>query len=200
MLFRSVDGAGIGADDRREKSSFLAYVIQPILVAVLLALLSLPFVALSLDAADYGAAGGYTPNPVQVPPTDIGRWAGAFGAVLAAALVAGTIGAPAVRRHAKLGALFTMLVAWIVGIAALPLLPVLLHRDLGGDLGFVKICLDSCWAEIPTRNPAGGLYVLRFFWLAPVFAPVPFALLAVGVAYWTRMVRRWIPKQQPTLR
>jgi hypothetical protein len=194
-----VDGAGIGADDRRERSDFLAYELGPTLVAVFLALLSLPFVALSLDATDYGVATDYGIF-AQVPATDLGRWAGAFGAVMAAALVAGTIGAPLVRSHAVLGALFTILVAWVIGIAAVPVLPVLLHQNHGGYLGYAKFCLDSCSPEIHTNDPVSGLGELKFFWLGPLVEPVPFALLAAGVACWTRMVRRWIPKQQPTLR
>ena len=132
--------------------------------------------------------------------TDLGRWAGAFGAVMAAALVAGTIGAPLVRSHAVLGALFTILVAWVIGIAAVPVLPVLLHQNHGGYLGFAQFCLDSCSPEIHTNDPVSGLGELKLFWWGPFAEPVPFALLAAGVACWTRMVRRWIPKQQPTLR
>ncbi len=119
--------AGIKVDDGLEGSDFLTNVLGPTLLAIFLALLSLPFVALSLDAAESGAASGYGVSPVHVPEDDLGRWAGAIGAVVAAAVVAGTIGAPLVRAHAIRGALLTTLAAWVVGIAALPVLPLLLH-------------------------------------------------------------------------
>jgi len=69
--------------------------------------------------------------PDGLPLADLGRWSGAAGAVLAAALVAGTIGGLIVRRHAKLGGLLTVLLAWEVAIAAIPLLSSLFHLDVG---------------------------------------------------------------------
>jgi hypothetical protein len=206
MEDRSGAGEGIGRVEARDEigaglegSDFVKEVLKPTLLAVFFAILSLPFVALSLDAAEYGAASGYGVHPVHVPDGDLGRWAGAFGAVVAAALVAGTVGAPVVRVHAIRGALFTTLVAWVVGITALPVLPALLHLNRNGDLGFAMLCLDSCGPLIHTSDAFSGLGELKFFWLGPIVAPVAFGLLVVGAASWTRVVRRWIPKREPTL-
>jgi hypothetical protein len=188
--------AGVKVGDGLEGPDFLTNVLGPTLLAIFFAVLSLPFVALSLDAAEYGAASGYGASPVHVPGGDLGRWAGAFGAVVAAALVAGTIGAPLVRAHAIRGALFTTLAAWVVGITALPILPVLLHVNRNGDLGFGMLCLDSCGPLIHTRDALSGLGEVKLFWLGPIGAPVAFGLLVVGVACWTRVVRRWARKPE----
>jgi hypothetical protein len=190
------DEAGVKAGDGLERSDSLTNLYGPTLLAIFLALLSLPFVALSLDAAEYGAASGYGVSPVHVPGGDLGRWAGAFGAVVAAALVAGTIGAPWVRAHAIRGALFTTLAAWVVGITALPVLPVLLQVNRNGDLGFGMLCLDSCGPLIHTRDALSGLGEVELFWLGPIGEPVAFGLLVVGVAWWTRVVRRWARKPE----
>jgi hypothetical protein len=182
-----VDNSDVDNDGNREESDFLAYVLDPTLIAVLFGLLSLPFVALSLDATDSRVL-----NPAQVPWSDLGRWSGATGAVLAAALIAGTIGAPVARMHGVIGGLFTMLVAWIVAIAALPVLPVLLHFNHGGTLGFATYCPigpGTCRAAIIASEPLSGVQQVWLFWIAPLLAPGPFALLGLGVAYWTRTIR-----------
>lgn len=97
--------------------------IRPVVLATLFAALALPVVALSLDARYDQKGLGESLNPAQLPPTDLGRWIAAAGAVFAAAIIAGAIGAPIVRRHAVAGASFTVLTAWVVAIAALPILP-----------------------------------------------------------------------------
>jgi hypothetical protein len=193
-----VVGAG-GAGDAlqvRDESDSSADLLDPTLLALVLALLALPIVALSLDVANYGAAAGPDFKPAQVSVLDFGRWSGALGAVVAAALIAGTIGAPMVRIHEVIGGLFTLLVAWVVAMAALPVLPVLLHLNYGGSLGFASICpITTCQAGIGTRDAVGGVQQLWLFWAAPFFAPLSFATLGLGVAWWTRMVRSWAPEK-----
>jgi hypothetical protein len=176
---------------RLEGSDIRTRDLYPLLLAVLFALLSLPLVAMSLDAAEYGPASGYGVHPVAIPGDDLGRWSAAFGAVLAASLVGGAIGARWVRAHAILGALSTTLIAWIAGIAALPVMPALLHQNRAGYMGFVEICLDSCGSAIHTDDALNGVRELYLFWLGPLAAPVPFVALVVGVVCWTFAVRRW---------
>jgi len=162
----------------------------PTALAVLLALLSLPLVAISLDAvqappgSDYDSRGffdGCHFPVVALSLIDLGRWTAAAGAVLAAALVAGTIGGLIVRRHAKLGGILTLLLAWEVAIAALPLLPWLFHLDVA--LGF-----GGCGKPL---EPNDGLR-LAGYGLIPfsqLYQPVPFVLLLVGVIVWTTLLR-----------
>jgi hypothetical protein len=179
--------------------SFLAHVFDAALLALFFAILSLPFVAVSLDVGVYGAPSGLG---AQVSLSDLGRWTAAFGAVVAASLVAGTIGAPLVRANAILGALLTLVVAWGVAVVALPILPVLLHLNRDGNLGFVSPvwCFDVCGGPAMYANDIlSGLDRLGDSWMAPLRAPVPFALLVGGVARWTHVVRRRARKPESTL-
>jgi hypothetical protein len=164
----------------------------PTVLAVLLALVSLPFVALSLDAvqappgSDYDSRGLFEGCrfPVdRLPLTDLGRWTAAAGAVLAAALVAGTIGGLIVRRHAKLGGILTFLLAWEVAIAALPLLPWMFHLDMALGLGG--------WSCGKPLDPSDGVALAEKGLLGPFYEPVPFALLLAGVVAWTVLLRRF---------
>jgi hypothetical protein len=175
---------GIGRTDDLDESDFLAYFVDPTLLALLFGMLSLPVVALSLDLTD-------TP--------DIGRWVGVLGAVLAAALMAGTIGAPLVRADALLGGLLTLVIAWVVAIVALPVLPVLLGCNDGGSLGFGSFCPlagGNCQAAITASTVTSGLQQVWLFWVAPLVAPAPFAALLLGVIYWSRKVRSWTAERQ----
>jgi ABC-type branched-subunit amino acid transport system permease subunit len=165
----------------------------PTVLAVLLALLSLPLVAISLDA-DSGApcGGGLFSGRTCIydglPLANLGRWAAAAGAVLTAALVAGTIGGMVVRRHAVTGGILTVLLAWEVAVAALPWLPSLLDLDVG--FGFN----GSFGAQIQSSHPSSGLGVALLIPLLPLEwcrEPVPFVLLLAGVVAWTVILRRF---------
>lgn len=170
--------------------SSLFDLLVPTSLAVVLAMVSLPLIAWSLDAADYSTPVGYGITPAPLGMMDVSRWSAAFGAVLAAAVVAGTLGGPLTRKNAPLGALVTVALAWLVGVAALPLLPLLLHANLGGNLGFARVCLDTCAPQIWSRDPGDGVRVLPFAWLGPLVAPVPFVTLLAGVGCWTYVLRR----------
>ena len=159
----------------------------PTALAVCLALVSLPIVALSLDVVSV-TPGVYLTDPTRLSPIDFSRWSSAAGAVLAAGLVAGTLGGLVVRTHAKFGTVVTFVLAWQVGIAALPIVPALLHTNAG----FAYFCIDGCSAALDSRNPVTGLQaaVIPFALLpSPLFAPVAFAALSVGVAAWTKLLR-----------
>jgi hypothetical protein len=152
--------------------------VLPTGLALLFALLSLPLVALSFGATD--SSGNWA------PATALGQWSAAAGAVTLAALVAGTIGAPLVRRNAGGGAAITFVLALLVAIPASPLLPWI----LGQNVGIGRVCLDTCGSVTSTNNLGNSLRADLYFLLAPIVEPVPVATLALGVGLWTAAVRR----------
>jgi hypothetical protein len=154
---------------------------RPTELALLLALLSLPIVALTLSAT---TADSYLLDEA-VPAATLGQWSAAASAVFISAFVAGTLGAPAVRRHAKAGGLFTFLLALLVAIPALPLLPALLGQSVGAG----GVCY-WCSSATNTKNLLDGLGYDLVFIFAPLVEPVPVLTLAIGVAVWTYLVRQ----------
>ncbi|HEX7491039.1 MAG TPA: hypothetical protein VF337_04990 [Candidatus Limnocylindrales bacterium] len=163
---------------------FLGHPAGPAVVAAAFALLSLPLVALSLDSVST-AGSMYEPNgPIRLRLIDPGRWLGAFGSVMAASLVAGAVCGPLVRKHAKIGVFVTVVLAWEVAIAALPVLPAL----FGMNVGFEYYCYNDCQAAIAANNPEGVLFVLGLPW-TPLFEPVPALALTAGVAVWAGLLR-----------
>jgi hypothetical protein len=173
----------------------------PTVLAVLLALLSLPLVAISLDAVQappgvgaMNCRGGLIDSREPciydgLPLADLGRWSAAAGAVLAAALISGTIGGWIVRRHAKMGGLLTVLLAWEVAIAAIPLLPATFHLD-------VAFAHAEGWMPlIRSTEPTSGLSAAgnpSWVLISPLYEPVSLVLLLVGVVVWTKLLR-WFP-------
>jgi hypothetical protein len=153
--------------------------VWPTAAALVLALLSWPVVALALDATV-----GDSLNRIEPPVAS--RWTAALSAVLASALVAGTLGGPLTRRHAKAGATFTFMLALLVAVPALPLLPSLLGQNVGAGW----FCLDSCGDVTSTSNLGSGFFADIFFPFAPFFDPLPVLALVVGVVIWTRLVRQ----------
>jgi hypothetical protein len=175
----------------------------PTALALLLALVSLPLIALSLDVVAYqpGLPLGTQGNEVSL--VDLGRWSGAAGAVFGSALVAGTVGGLALRRNAVIGGLVAFVLAWMVSIAALSLLPALLNLNVG----FSYFCLDSCGPALSSSNPTDGFFLAIMPWalmMSIFMAPVAFITLGVGVVAWTRLLRRVSartaehPERQPT--
>jgi hypothetical protein len=166
----------------------LAQPAGPTVLALLLAALSLPIVSLSLDAVS-APRDVYLSTPIYLAPTDPGRWLSAAGSVFSAALVAGAIGGLLVRRHARVGAILTFLLAWEIALIALPVVPALLHLDIG----FAYVCLDSCGVAIESSDPTNGLRLAVLPWaveMSPLFAPASFVALVGGVVAWTRLLRR----------
>jgi hypothetical protein len=179
------DGRGVSSRRTGAKASVcrLSHDAMPTLFALVLATCSLPLVALTLGA---------TPGDARLPndrlaATDLGRWSAAASAVFVSALVAGTICAPAAKRHSKAGAFLAFLVALLVAIPALPLLPALLGQSVGA--GF--LCLGACSDVSTTSNLTTGVLADLAFPFAPFLEPVPILTLAVGVGTWTRLVRRY---------
>jgi hypothetical protein len=164
-----------------------------VLLAVLFGLIALPAVVLGVPAYDMDAVRPYwTHDSAAIPALSAPVLQAAIGAVLASVLVAAPIGAVVARRHLVLGALATILTAWIVGIVALPVLPSL----LGFRYGAVNFCLDSCSPQIV--GIGGGIdafiidgkpnaFALIF---SPFYGFLPLVALVIGVSFWAPIVRR----------
>jgi hypothetical protein len=98
--------------------------------------------------------------------------------------------------------ILTVIIAWVVAIAALPVLPALLNSNHGGGLGFGSTCPigpGTCRAAVRADDAVSGLKQIWLFWAAPFVEPVSFAVLALGVAIWTRLVRSWTPEPPITI-
>ena len=163
--------------------------VRPTVLALLLALVAWPIVAVTIHAV-------YPWHDVsgpEVPASQLGRWSAAAGAVLLSALVAGAIGGLMVRRRAVAGGLATFAIALAVAIPSLPLLPMLLGEEVGvGCQSAIAPGLTSspCGALIETGDLGTNLEAVPFFWLAPLVEPIPVLVLAVGVSVWTAAVAR----------
>ncbi len=166
---------------------FVGFELRSTALAFIFAVLSWPCVALSLDYADYGGSSGPTPIPMDDP----GRWAAALGAVLAASVVAGAVCAPVVMFDRFGGWFATVTLAWIVALIALPILPGVLHVNVGHDPGFVGYVFFGREAPlIRVNDPWSGLQNLALVWAGPLAAPAPFGALAIGSLLWAWIVRR----------
>jgi hypothetical protein len=150
----------------------------------MLAILSWPIVAMSLDAGPETLAPDVQPS---MPLDALARWVAAGGAVLSSALIAGTIGGYLVRWRTIVGTVVTGLIAWIIAIIALPIAPAL----LGLPVGFAYGCFDTCSPVIRSSDPASGLSVAQLFFLGPLKEEVPFVALVAGVGVWAYFVSRW---------
>jgi hypothetical protein len=149
---------------------------RPIALALVFALISWPFVALTLGAVE---ANGTTP---------VGPWAAAASAVFPSALLASAIGGRTVKRGAFVGGLFTFLAALIVAIAFLPLLPGLLGQNILA--GCVSFSFGPCGSyAVDSTVLASGMWADLSFVLAPLSEPLPVLILALGVSLWTYLVR-----------
>lgn len=156
----------------------------PPLVATALALISLPLVAHSLSILDTSTA--VSSSSPFLADSDPRRWTAGAGSVVLSALVAGAIGAPAVRRRLVAGALFTFILALITAIAAFPIVP----ATAGDHVGEVIFCIDSCSAIINSSDPSSGLHAAPLFAWAVLSEPIAVAVLAAGVSLWSLLVRR----------
>jgi hypothetical protein len=163
----------------------------PTFLALMLATVSWPIVALSLDLFVLGPAAPGSSSPVvhSLGFFDLGRWVAAAGSIFSSALVAGTFCAPVARRHQVLGGLVTVTLAWIVAVFAAPVLPWL----MGLSIGFDFTCLDTCGALFDSgsgkaiaNGPGSALAAAFWFWLGPTREPVSFATLLMGVVVWVR--------------
>jgi hypothetical protein len=105
----------------------LRVLVRPTALALLLALVAWPIVAMTLGAVD--------PNYNGIGPVHhasaLGQWSAAASAVFLSALVSGPIGGLVVRRNAIVGGLFTFVLALMVAIESVSLLPTVLGQEIG---------------------------------------------------------------------
>lgn len=110
----------------------------PVLVALALALVSLPLTTLAI-------LGSPAPNTFGGPTA----FDAALGAVVVGALAGGYVGGRVRRRRELTGAVAALAVGWAAAIVAFPVVPTLLGQSF--QLG--EFCLDSC---NPLLNTAGA--------------------------------------------
>ena len=167
----------------------------PTVLAVSLALISWPFVALSLPVYERQGA-GFSVSDVQPPlsPTDPVRWTAAASAVILSSVIAGFVGGWLIR-HRRGPSYWTALpVAWICAIGGTTLLPAL----LGQHFGAVPICIDGCGYTITTDNPGPNfLAAAIFFWLGPFIDSHALGALIVGFVAWSQILIRFGPTAPP---
>lgn len=150
----------------------------PTRLALVLAAVTLPFVVVSTAVYEDLAPPDMI---VELSPLAAERLVTLIPAVIVAALLAGTVGGWLVRRRFRLGAVATFVMAWTVAIAALPLGPSLARLRGCCDLGLGGYGIN-------TENVASGVLALAFVWISPLVAPIPLALLLLGVVVWARAV------------
>jgi hypothetical protein len=165
----------------------LAHPAGPTALAIVLALVSLPIVAQSLDVIHLPQSGGFVPD--RLSPTDPARWTAAAGAVLISALIAGTIGGGVVRRSAVGGAILTIAIAWVVAVETVALGPALLNQNVGIEV----LCIDACAPSLKSNEPSNWLVAGLAAPFAPLVAFGSFEILCVGVGIWTAILRRFRP-------
>jgi hypothetical protein len=147
--------------------------VAPLLLAVGLAVPSVPFVAATLQLYDppitFDSASIDWQDPRRVLPAAI--------LVLSAAVVGGTVGGLVVRRHALIGGAAAFLVALLTAIAMVPFTGVT----------YGKLCIDSCGPLLDDELRFAGL---ALFGLAPAIEPVSVGCLVAGVVAWALLLRR----------
>jgi MFS family permease len=167
---------------------FAANRFAPTILALVLAIASLPLAILSMMAA---------PGPGSGPPeAHLGfddALIGSIGAVIAGALVGGTLGGRLVRRRPLAGAFVALAAAWPAAIVGFALLP----WYLGRTMSVGRVCIDGCSTALDLhpggtyafaaigqyiQSLGGGLLIVGMslpYWIVP-------AIVALVVAKWSR--------------
>lgn len=161
----------------------------PTRLAVVFAVISIPAVAFGVPA--------YVPAPTgsgvaRLSPADPVVWIAAIPAVLAAAVVAGSIGGWVLRRRLS-GFFLTLLLAWVVAIVVIPVGPNVLHlpygtacfnvlADCGAGVGFSEITTPEGALQVLAANGLTGLAA------SVIYAFIPFVALVIGILVWARAV------------
>ena len=167
----------------------------PTVLAVAFALISLPFVAVTLQLYEMESTGFQIADIHPLAPTDPARWTAAASAVLLSALVAGSAGGWLLRHRSGYSYWVAFLLAWICGIGGTTLLPSL----LGQHFGAVPGCIDGCGYAITSEGPPGAnfLAAATVFWLGPIFEGPAFGILVVGFIAWSQILLRFGPAAPP---
>jgi hypothetical protein len=151
--------------------------IGPTLTALVLALISAPFVAFAIVRESVPPWIGPFDEPVD-PGIAI---AIACIAVIAGGLVGGTIGGRLLRRSPVAGLLVAVAVAWPIAIATLPMVPTLLGVEYRTAFG----CISSCNPTIRAGDLASGAISYAASVFSGVFLIVPpVGALALAIAAW----------------
>ncbi len=160
----------------------------PTILALVLALVALPFVALSLQV--YTLTPGKSSADRLVDTWAVGRWTAAASAVIVSALVAGSFGGW-LHRNNRFGGghLLTGILAWVVALQAVTYGPVI----TGQSVSIEQFCMDGCQPGLNGINPvAAGLTAL----FTPIIAfvePVSFWALVIGVVIWSGILNHYAP-------
>lgn len=165
----------------------------PVLVALIFGLIAIPGALLlpTYDMTTVTSDGVFAvPELSPLSPTVV---LAALGASLGAVFVAAPIGWLIVRRHLILGGLVTFLVAWIAGIAALPVLPSLAGLSYGslpgpGDPQFPMIVGIGGGVDVLARG-----FLFFSLVISALAGQLSFVALVVGVGIWAPLVRRRRP-------
>ena len=155
----------------------------PTYLAVALALLSVPLVALTIHPS--------VANAARSPATPIDRLLSAAGAALVSAVVAGTLGGFAARRIGWIAIFPTFLLALVVAAPASVIAPGI----LGHPVAFGTICnfTANCSPLIQSSDPGDAILASPLAVLAPLLEPVAALSLAVGVVIWGLAIR-YLPR------
>lgn len=166
----------------------------PTVLAVALALISLPFVAVTLQVYEMESTGFQIADIHPLAPADPARWTAAASAVLLSALVAGSAGGWLLRHRSGYSYWVALLLAWICGIGSTTLLPSL----LGQHFGAVPLCIDGCGYGISTGAPGPTFVAAALFcWLGPISEGPAFGILVVGFIAWSQILTRFGPAAPP---
>jgi len=153
---------------------------QPTLLALVLALVSLPIVAATWNI-------GYRDQYIGGAP--IGgslAWSGSAGGVFLSALIAGPLGGLVVRRNRTLGAGLTFWLAFIVAIIGAQLLPAYLGQSTPCHTSMGVSCdLFVTTGQVVIEDVQSFPLLMLFGSLAE---PVAILTLAVGVIFWAAVL------------
>jgi hypothetical protein len=156
----------------------------PLRLAVVLALVSAPFVAASfLQPPMFDVDAGFSP-PEPGPALIV-----AALATLGAAFLGGMVGGVVVKRMPTLGAAAAIAIAWPIGVSLIPIVA----RLFGLSFETAYSCFDTCGSMISSADPWSGVgaYLVSFF--VSVVTLVPIAILIVCVCGAFRLNRAGYP-------
>ncbi len=193
----ALDATALPANTRgpigRALSKLAYHPAGPTVLAVAFAMISLPFVAFTLNA--YELMDAFQISDIRpLSPTDPARWTAAGSAVLLSGVIAGVVGGWLIRHRRGHSYWVALLVAWICGIGGTTLLPSL----LGQHFGAAPMCIDSCGYSITTDQPGWNFAAAAlFFWLGPIYEYEALGVLVVGFVAWSQILIRFGPQAPP---
>ena len=160
-------------------------IVGPVAVALVLALFSVGPVAWSLlvePSASVLAHEGYVTEPIDWRPlAPFEAVALATVVIVPVALVAGWLGGLVWRRHAMVGVLVAITLAWALAIVLLPIAANLLGLPLRTGI----FCLFGCEANLRDDQPLSGVIA---------YGQLVFTVVLVGPAHarpGVRLLARW---------